>query len=52
MAYLSVVERPCIYSGYSSSLDGDSGSFPLEGMFPHIVSLRFSNGLVKGVYLE
>ena len=31
--------------------DGDKGSFPLEGMFLHIISLRFSNGLVKGVYL-
>ena len=41
------MERPCIYSECLSSLTVARDLFPLVGMFLHIISHRFSSGLVK-----
>ena len=45
------MERPCIYSECFSSLTVTKDLFPLVGMFPHIISHRFSSGLVKKEFI-
>ena len=45
------MERPGIYSECFSSLIVTRDLFPLVGMFPHIISHRFSSGLVKKEFI-